>query len=183
MHVPEPKNVLNAFTAAEIEDMIGLSVEMIDYLAREGYLVPTYGRGRVRGRVRYYSYRDLVIANVVQSLRKTGVELARLKKALRALKKDAAWFESASPGRKSKTVQWLVTDGRKVLLKHEDGFLDELRPGGQRSFAFVVNMNNIQREVREQLSQEKLKHYTIENRALVFGPKIPKSGVRRGGLK
>jgi DNA-binding transcriptional MerR regulator len=169
--MPKPRKVLNAFTAEEIEEYVGLSVHMVDYLARHKYLIPTYKRGHVRGRVRYYSYRDLNIAYLVQKLREHGVELARLKKAVRELRKDGAWFRGLNPDRKSEPIQWLVTDGNDVLLTADDGFLDELRPNGQRSFAFVVTMDNVQQEVRARIPASKRAHYSIENKQLIFAKK------------
>ena len=86
--MPKPREVLNAFTAYEVWKITGLSIHMIDYLARDNYLNPTYAKGRVRGKVRYYSYRDLVVARIIQKLRESGIELRRLKKSIQLLIKD-----------------------------------------------------------------------------------------------
>ena len=104
------KAVLNAFTAAEVSQITGLSKPMIDYLARADFMRPAYDPdGRpVRGRVRYYSYRDLVVARIVQRLRENGVELTRLKAAIQTLADDKTW-----KGRSSRLGQ-LVTDGAHV---------------------------------------------------------------------
>jgi len=149
---------------------------MINYLCRSAYLEPFYGQG-TRGRVRFYSYRDLVIAQIVQRLRQTGVELARLKGAMQALREDNAWIKRAD-SRRSKPVQWLVSDGKEVLLKHEDGFLDELRPGGQRSFAFVVTLQSMQDDVRARIEPRKRKYFDIENRDLRYEVAIKKNARR-----
>jgi DNA-binding transcriptional MerR regulator len=169
--MPAVRIVLNAFTKGDIHEIAGISVHMLNYLCRSGYLKPSYGQGQ-RGRVRYFSYRDLVIVQIIQRLRQTGVELARLKRALQVLREDHACLREAG-SRRSKPVQWLVTDGRNVFLKHEDGFLDELRSGGQRSFAFVVSLSTMQEDVRAQIAQkrkqrEKLKHFDIQNRDLKY---------------
>jgi hypothetical protein len=95
-----------------------------------------------------------------------GVELARLKKALEALRQDEAWLETST--RRSMPIQWLVADGKGVLLKHEDGFLDELRPGGQRSFAFIVSLQTVQDEVRSRIEPRKRKLFNIRNLDLVY---------------
>jgi len=163
--VPDPRPAINAFTASEVRDITGISIHMLNYLCVHNYLQPTYGHG-TRGKVRYYSYRDLVIAQVVQRLRETGVELRRLKTAIRELRHDRAWFKSSK--RRSKPIQWLVTDGKEVLLKNEDGFLDELRPGGQRAFAFIVSLGTVQAEVRAKLDAEKNKLFSIRNQRLIL---------------
>jgi DNA-binding transcriptional MerR regulator len=164
--MPRPRRVLNAFTANEVRQITGISVHMINYLCRARYLEPFYGQG-TRGKVRFYSYRDLVIAQIVQRLRQTGVELARLKDAMQALREDDAWIKR-NKYRRSKPVQWLVTDGKTVLLKHEDGFLDELRPGGQRSFAFVVTLQSMQDAVRARIEPRKRRYFDIRNQELMY---------------
>ena len=164
--MPLPKRVLNAFTARELHNITGLSLPMVDYLLRMDYLKPSYGHGD-RGRVRYYSYRDLVVARVVQRLRETGVELAKLKQAIQSLCGDEAWLP-AKTGEALSPLHWLVTDGKEVLLKRDDGFLDELKPNGQRAFAFVVNIENLEQEVKGRIPIGKLEHYSMDNIALIF---------------
>ena len=159
--MPAAKKVINAFTIEDLHRHTGISLDMLDYLCRHGYLRPAYApRVRASGKVRYFSYRDLVIASVVERLLATGVKLRRLKKAMKDLRQDHSWFPK---GRRSEPIQWLVSDGRAVLLKHEDGFLDELRSGGQRAFAFVVNLEGIQSEVKGWLDPEKQLHFSMEN--------------------
>lgn len=177
--MPKPRNVLNAFTAKELHEVTGLSVHMINYLSREDYLKPTYDQGRVRGKVRYYSYRDLVVARVIQRLRESGVQLRRLKDAIGVLGSDQAWLPKISDEKTLSPVQWLVSNGKEVLLKNEDGFLDELHKGGQRTFAFVISLENLQDEIRERITQEKLMHYTTENRDLIFETDASKSNRAR----
>jgi len=169
--MPLPKRVLNAFTARELYKITGLSMPMIDYLLRMDYLKPTYGHGE-RGRVRYYSYRDLVVARVVQRLRETGVELSKLKRAIQNLSADAAWFPAGVDDGASIPLHWLVTDGKEVLLRHDDGFLDELKPNGQRAFAFIVSLGNMQEEVKQRIPPGKLKNYSMQNLDLIFEPKV-----------
>ena len=74
--MPTPRKVLNAFPALEVSRITGLSVAMIDYLSRSNLLRPSYGdTSGGRGKVRYYSYRDVVIARLIQRLREGGVKL------------------------------------------------------------------------------------------------------------
>src|SRR5215216_2144505 len=162
--MPVAKRLLNAFTAAEVRDVTGISLPMISYLLREGYLCPHYGSGE-RGQVRYYSYRDLVIARVVQRLREAGVELRRLKPAIQKLAADEYWSAMVRKRMSSTALQLLVTDGKRVLLKSHDGFLEELN--GQRSFAFVVHLGSVQAEVKSRIPRRKRKDFSMENRDLI----------------
>jgi DNA-binding transcriptional MerR regulator len=182
--MPRPRRVLNAFTADEVHEITGITVHMLNYLARAGYVEPFYGEG-VRGKVRFYSYRDLVIAQIVQRLRETGVKLARLKTAMETLHEDYAWIRS-NRKQDPKPIQWLVSDGKEVLFKHEDGFLDELKPGGQRAFAFVVTLSTMQAYVCSRIKDPvRLANFSIRNRRLRYdepantGPKRQKSVAAR----
>lgn len=68
-----------------------------------------------------------------------------------------------------------MTDGREVLLKHDDGFLDELKPNGQRAFAFIVSLGNVQEEVKQRIPMGKLKSYSMENLDLIYEPQVPRA--------
>ncbi len=166
-----PKAVLNGFTATEVRKVTGLSIHMIDYLAREGYLNPTYEQGRVRGKIRYYSYRDLVVANIVQKLRDSGLELRRLKSAIKLLSEDRTWFPKSK-----RPFDLLVTDGRNIYYHDRGGSLVELTPGRQRSFAFVVDVEKTQDEVKQRISKAKLARYTIHNEPLLYEVRKRTSG-------
>jgi DNA-binding transcriptional MerR regulator len=164
--MPVPRKVMNAFTAREVSKITGLSLPMIDYLLREDLLRPSYGEdtGR-RGKIRYYSYRDLVVARLIQRLREGGVQLARLKTSVQILCRDAPWGEGPDP---TTRLNWLISDGREVFLKNKDGFLDILTGSGQRAFAFVVNLSHLEAEVRERVPVAQRSHFAIENRSLIY---------------
>jgi DNA-binding transcriptional MerR regulator len=163
--MPIPRQIAIAFSPREVNRITGISLPMLDYLCRMEYLRPHYVKPGVRGKVRYYSYRDLVVARTIQRLREAGVELARLKEAIQQLARDETWLpEGARDGTTSS--RWLVTDGKTVLLQNDDGFLDELRPNGQRAFAFVISLTNMQNEVKELIPQDKRAGYSIQNRPM-----------------
>ena len=164
--VPIARQVLNAFTAAEVHAISGLSKPMIEYLKRHGFLRPAYADAdNPRGRVRFYSYRDLVVARLIQRLRETGIQLSRLKAAVERVAEDSFWSEGSLP---AGGLNWLVSDGRTCLLRNQDGFLDDLLGSGQRSFAFVVNMGELIVEVRERVPDGKREHFTMETRQLRY---------------
>ena len=93
---------------------------MIDYLRQQNFLRPAYEGGKgTRGKIRYYSYRDLVIARLVQRLRETGVQLGRLKTAIRALNDHPDWVAQGDPVEK---IRWLLSDGKRMFLRNQDAF-------------------------------------------------------------
>jgi DNA-binding transcriptional MerR regulator len=160
--MPKPKRVLNGFTAQQVRQVTGLSVHMINYLAREGYLVPTYAEHQVRGKVRYYSYRDLVVARIVQRLRDVGIELKRLKRGIQLLSSDSTWLKAG----RVRSVSLLGTDGKRLFFPDENGSLIELTREGQRSFAFVLDVARAQSEVKRHLSQRQIELFELRNQPL-----------------
>jgi DNA-binding transcriptional MerR regulator len=168
--MPRPKSVLNAFTANEVTAITRLSRPMVDYLAVHGFLTPAYVEGppRRRGRVRYYSYRDLVIARIIQRLRETGVQLRRLKAAVRQLNEHPDWIDK--PTDAAAKIRWLLSDGKEVFIRNQDGFLDDLA-NGQRAFAFVVNLDQVESEVLKKVPAKKRAHCSITNSSLLVSSK------------
>lgn len=175
--MPTPRKVLNAFPALEVSRITGLSVAMIDYLSRSNLLRPSYGdKSGGRGKVRYYSYRDVVIARLIQRLREGGVKLGPLKIAVHTLCRDAPWAHSVDPATR---LNWLITDGREVFLKSNDGFLEVLTGSGQRAFAFVVNLGQLESEVRALVPATQRTHFDIQNRSLMFADAVARPPMRK----
>jgi DNA-binding transcriptional MerR regulator len=138
---------------------------MANYLAREGYLRPCYDQGQVRGRVRYYSYRDLVVARIVQRLREAGIELKRLKEAIQLLSSNEKWLSAG----KLRSISLLATDGKKIFYPdRRKGTLVELALGEQRSFAFVLDVASAQAHVKRRLTGKQRSLFEIKNRPLQF---------------
>lgn len=172
--MPRVRKVLNGFTASELTTITGVSPSMVDYLLRHGFLRPGHGGvdENPRGKVRYYTYRDLVIARLIQRLRESGVRLGRLKAAVQILSSDEFWADDVDPAR---GLSWVVSDGRDVHLRDRDGFLDALDGSGQRSFAFVVNMTNLRGEVQNAIPKAKREGFTMARAELIYEFQKPKS--------
>ena len=161
------KQVLNGFSANEIASISKLSLHTINYLAREGYLRPTYAKGTIRGRVRYYSYRDLVVARIIQKLTATGLELKRLKRAIKLLSDDVTWQDAEQ-------LHLLATDGRQVFYHLKNGSLLELKPNLQQSFAFVLDVTKTRAETRRLVDGKRRRRFALENHPLIFEKPNPK---------
>ena len=162
--MPKPKPALNAFTIQDAAAITGLSVHMLNYLSRQQYLVPTYLRTGRRGRTRYYSYRDLVIARIVQKLLAAGLELSRLKKGIRTMQGNQNWVS----GGKEKALRMLATDGKSLFFPDENGSLLDLTQNGQFAFAFVLDVVAAQNDVQLKLSPEQLEGFTLAIHPLRF---------------
>jgi DNA-binding transcriptional MerR regulator len=136
-----------------------MSVHMLNYLARRGYLVPNYDRSGKRGRTRYYSYRDLVIARIVQKLLDAGLEISRLKAGI----KDLPTVAELSNDDVQNSFRLLATDGRSLFSIQRNGSLLDLTQQGQLTFAFVLDVAAAQAEVKKNLTPQQLAHFTLRN--------------------
>jgi DNA-binding transcriptional MerR regulator len=167
--------VKNAFSVAQLASITGLSTDMVHYLTSNGYLLPAYreehgkirgGKRRARGSVKFYSYRDLLIARSIYKLSEAGVQLTKIKAALRNLSQDEHWVDAIKCGSQDRIIHWLVTDGVNVYLRDDVGYISLMKKGGQRSFAFVLEMRKVQADVRRQIRSEcrnKLRHFRLSN--------------------
>lgn len=151
--------VLNAFSPSEASRIVGLSMHMLNYLARHRYLVPHYV-GSGRGSRRHYSYRDLLVARIIARLLSAGVEISRLKSALRELGRRSGWLKVEQLG-------LLVTDGRHVYQMGADGTLSDLTSGGQLTFAFVLDLEHIRGEVVSAMDDDRRDNFAADNRRLI----------------
>ncbi|MGV7122347.1 MerR family transcriptional regulator [Sphingopyxis sp. 550A] len=164
--MPKVKDALNGFSVAEVHSISGLSMPMIDYLKRHGFLQPAYcSADNPRGRVRYYSYRDLLVAKMIQRFRDTGIQLSRLKNAAQRLSDDGFWPDGESP---VGGLNWVVSDGRGVGFRDREQLQEEILGSGQQVFAFVLNVGELLRDIRSNIPDEKQALFSMAVRDLQF---------------
>ena len=162
--MPKPRPVLNAFTPAQASRIVGMSTHMLNYLARQGYLVPCYCRSGRRGRTRYYSYRDLVVARLIQGLLDAGLELKRLKDGLKKLPKSAHWSANVA----QRNARLLATDGQSLFFVQGRTSVTDLTNNGQMAFAFVLDVSHAQKEIENQLTEEQMRNFDLRNRPIRY---------------
>ena len=181
--MPKPNSAIcAAFTAREVKSITGLSVAMINYLCRSDFLRPAHadGPGR-RGRVRYYCYRDLVVARLIERLRRAGVGLITIKKAVDELKNEEFWQVGAKDYLLS-ALSWLRTDGKHVFIVKSADVVTLLQPDRQGAFAFLVNIGRLASETRGRIPKGlKRDNFTMENLQLKFDK--PQGTASRLGRK
>jgi DNA-binding transcriptional MerR regulator len=133
-------SVAEYYTVREAARLTALSVDMVNYLARHKVVVSSGNRSRGRGRVRLYTFADLVLLRAIGQLLERGISVLRLNKSF------------ASAQRRGKTTsellsrKYLVTDGYNVYFQ-DSGKL-ELLESGQLAFAFVLELDAIRISVR-----------------------------------
>ena len=136
------ETVLRTLDVREAAKLSGLTQSMVNYLCRQKVLVPSSRARRGRGRARQYLFGDVVMLRVLAVLLNQGVSVARLKSSLRSIRK---FHPEITPT--SLPASHLVTDGRQVFLKKNEDSLESLDEKGQMSFAFVIDLAQIQSEV------------------------------------
>ena len=122
----------------------GLPVTMVNYLGRTDVLVPSRPKERKRGRARRYTLGDVVMLRILASLLASGISVARLKKSLKAFRK---YHPEITPT--SLPARYLVTNGIRVYLWHENRALEALDDEGQMAFAFVLEIEQARADVLE----------------------------------
>src|SRR6266481_59839 len=140
---PDPF-VVSWSSAGSAAKHAGLSTHMVNYLCRHGIVVPSAGEERGRGKLRKYSFTDVLLLRVVAKLLSNGVSALRLRKSLVALRSRG---EKGTQEILSK--KYLVTDGFDIYFQ-DKGALEALETG-QMSFAFVLELTGIRKDVAEKM--------------------------------
>jgi len=91
------------------------------------------------------------------------LEIRRLKNGIQLLRDDATW---RATGRRA--FEMLATDGVKIYRCSKGGHLEELTPGRQRTFAFVLNVTREQAEIKGLISADKLADFSMLNHPLRY---------------
>lgn len=133
------QEALEAFSAAEVCHLAGLTPTMLDYLTRERFIVPSCSLRRGRGNRRLYSFADLITLRVIAQLLRSGIEISRLRRGLKNLRKRLG-----NPDATELPFRFLATDEIDVFL-HREGELKSLLQQRQLSFVFLLDLDGFQR--------------------------------------
>lgn len=137
------------FTTAQATRIAGFNNPMmVEYLARAGVVVPSARPAPGRGRPKLYVFGDLVILRAVRRLLEAGVQVSKLKSALKTYR---TLFYGLEPD--SSIAKYLITDGKNVLLRDDPKALVELSKDGQLAFAFIVDLCEAKETTKTQLDK------------------------------
>lgn len=117
-----------------------MSLDMLNYLCREKIVEPGGVGKRGRGRRRAFAFGDIVLLKAIAKLLDGGVSVLRLKRAFASLRKYHPEFKQ-----KGASGGFLVTDGRDIYLREQDGVV-ELLVRRQLEFVFVVEIDSLWRD-------------------------------------
>ena len=129
--------VEKTFQISRAADLAGLSVPMVDYLCRTGVVHPSASQRRVRGKVRRFTFADLVLLRTLAALLSRGISVARIKEALKTLRRR---YPVSSEDVLAE--RYLVTDGKWVFFKGKNAPLEEVNRGGQFAFSLCSGHRN-----------------------------------------
>lgn len=121
----------------------GLTGYMVDYLCRHGLVTPSGNDARGRGRLRQYTFADIVLLRVVAKLLNQGISVFGFRKSFLSAK------QREKNVREILARKYLVTDGVRVYLQN-DGVLERI-DSGQTSFAFVMDLDPVREHVSRRL--------------------------------
>ena len=122
---------MEEFSAGDARMITGATQRQLDYWDERRVVPASLGRKEGKGNERKYSYADLVKLRVVVELRKAGLSLQRIRKALKILN---GW----EPETDALVGKRLVTDGRDVLVTTSDSqVLKSVLRQGQLAFSVV----------------------------------------------
>ena len=125
------EKVTKGFSASEARAITRATQRQLDYWDEKEIVRPSIRRRQGKGKERRYSYTDLLKLRIVVELRRAGLSLQRIRKALRALK-DWDANDDALAGKR------IVTDGQNVFVATSDQeVLRNVIAHGQLAFAVV----------------------------------------------
>lgn len=123
------------------------SVAMIDYLERSGVFVRS-GPKR-RGKVRNYTFRDLLVLKAIAVLLANGASVAALKAALVEFQKSRWVADPAVLEDKDGGLRYIVASGTKLYFAPNTETLVVLSDRGQLAFSFILDLDRLHRELCE----------------------------------
>ena len=125
------------FTSRQAAAASGLSLSMVDYLARTRVVRPSVECMPGRGRPRRYSFGDLVALRLLRKFLDAGIAVSRLKRGIAELQRQYGRTLVSCP------ADYLVTDGRQLYFLNAGESVSELAPGGQLVFAFMCDLRQL----------------------------------------
>lgn len=117
--------VITEFSTKTVARIVGVTARQLDYWADTGFIVPSIQEGAGRGKVRLYSFVDLVQVKVAKRLGDAGISLQKMRKAVATLRtyvpesdKPLAQFEFVSDG---KEIYVAYDEERMVVITSKIG--------------------------------------------------------------
>jgi DNA-binding transcriptional MerR regulator len=137
------------FYAVEASRLAGFEKPwMLIHLERSGIFVRESFSDRRHGRVRKYNFKDLIVIRGIKKMLDIGLRPARVKDVLLELAKEESLpttREAAEVFARRSCAFFISSDS--VLFAKSDKEVVNLSKGGQLSFAFMISVSSIAKEL------------------------------------
>lgn len=125
---PDPRN-LRGYRAPVAAGAARITYRQLDHWARTGLVVPSVQDAHGSGTNRLYSFRDILVLQVVKRLLETGVSLVSIRRAVETLR---------GCGTADLAGITLISDGVTVFACTNDDEVIDLVNGGQGMFGIGI---------------------------------------------
>ena len=141
-----PAPVIDEFSTRAVTRITGVTARQLDYWANTDFIVPSVQVGAGRGKVRLYSFVDLVQVKVAKRLSDAGISLQKMRRAVATLR-------SLAPDISKPLAQFeLVSDGQDVFVSYNaEQMVAITRRTGQ--FYWRLKVGDIVREVTSKVKE------------------------------
>jgi len=139
------------FTTGEAAKLSHLSISMVDYICREGIVIPQIPKTPGRGRRRKFNFGEVVLLRTISKILNKGISIKRIKSAIKTHNKI---FREMSHVHAPSL--YFITDGHDVYIKTKENRLCDLTSNGQQAFAFMLDLEVMHSEVREDILKRNL---------------------------
>lgn len=136
--------VIGKFTPQQAAELAGLPYTTLDFWNQSGFIKPGVTGSQGRGKLRYYSFQDLIALRIARELRGSGISLQRLRQVIAKLRNEHGFTNPMAEA-------WLVTDGHDVCLVDGAGVVSVLKRPGQRFLFHVIDFAGAVREVEQKV--------------------------------
>jgi DNA-binding transcriptional MerR regulator len=117
------------YRVPQVVDIVGISYRQLDYWARTGLVRPSVKDAQGSGTQRLYSFQDLALLKLIKRMLDSGVDLKRVRKAMKTLKS----LDEPALG------ATLVSDGTRIYQVESPEEVVDLVKGGQAVFAISLD--------------------------------------------
>jgi DNA-binding transcriptional MerR regulator len=156
--------ITDSFDARQAARLCGFkSTAMLDYLQRSEVFVAKRKDGKRRGKGRRYDFRDLLVLKAIKRLLDSGASVANLKKSLAEFQNKKWFADPVTLEDRDGIIRYLIVSGDSVFLKRDPDMIVDLSRKGQLTFSFIIDLENLQTELRKDLGLP-----VIEQQELAF---------------
>lgn len=126
----------------QVHQWTGHSEKMLDYLCRTEIVTPVEAGRRGRGRMRKFTFPDIVLLRAVKLLLDQGVSVRKIRSSLKNIREK---FQEFTPGQLPN--EYIFSDGQNVYLRTQKDVLAEISKSNQLAFSFIMHLPKLQKDI------------------------------------